>query len=150
VESSSEHPLAAAIVAAAKERSFAIETACDFQSVTGGGVIAEVAGREVAVGSSAFLAQRGVNNVAALEEKAAALQDGGHTVVFAAIARRKAGLLAVADPIKFSAAESAREFHTLGLKLHMLTGDNARTAGVVAKRLGIDSVEAGATPASKI
>jgi Cu+-exporting ATPase len=150
VESSSEHPLAAAIVSAAKERGIAFEPARDFQSVTGGGVIAKVGGREVAVGSAAFLAKRGADGIAALEEKAAALQDDGHTVVFAAIAGRAAGLLAVADPIKSSAAEAVRELHALGLKLHMLTGDNARTAGVVAKRLGIDSVEAGASPASKI
>ena len=85
-----------------------------------------------------------------LEKMATALQDEGHTAVFAAIAGRAAGLLAVADPIKPSAAEAVRELHALGLKLHMLTGDNARTAGVVAKRLGIDSVEAGASPESKI
>jgi len=150
VESSSEHPLAAAIVSAAKERGIAFDAARDFQSITGGGVIAKVGEREVAVGSAAFLATRGVGGLAALEEKAAALQDDGHTVVFAAIAARAAGLLAVADPIKSSAAESVLELHELGLKLHMLTGDNARTAGVVAKRLGIDSVEAGASPASKI
>ena len=150
VESSSEHPLAAAIVSAAKERGIAFEPARDFQSVTGGGVIAKVGEREVAVGSSAFLAARGVGGLAPLEERAAALQDDGHTVVFAAIAGRAAGLLAVADPIKSSAAESVRELHVLGLKLHMLTGDNTRTAGVVAKRLGIDSIEAGASPASKI
>ena len=150
VESSSEHPLAAAIAAAAKERNLASEPARDFQSVTGGGVIAKVGEREVAVGSAAFLSQRGVGDLAGLEKKAAALQDEGHTVVFAAIAGRAAGLLAVADPIKPSAAEAVRELHALGLKLHMLTGDNARTAGVVAKRLGIDSVEAGASPESKI
>ena len=150
VESSSEHPLAAAIVSAAKERGIAFESARDFQSITGGGVIAKVGEREVAVGSAAFLAARGVRVLASLEQRAIALQDDGHTVVFAAIAGRAAGLLAVADPIKSSAAESVRELHTLGIKLHMLTGDNARTAGVVAKRLGINSVEADASPASKI
>ncbi len=150
IESSSEHPLAAAIISAAKERGIAFEPAHDFQSVTGGGVVAKIGGREVAVGSGAFLAQRGVGDLPALEEKAAVLQDNGHTVVFAAIGGRAAGLLAVADPIKPSAAEAVRELHSLGLRLHMLTGDNARTAGVVAKRLGIHSVEAGATPASKI
>jgi Cu+-exporting ATPase len=150
VESSSEHPLAAAIVSAAKERGIAFESARDFQSITGGGVIANFATREVAVGSAAFLAARGVRVLASLEQKAVALQDDGHTVVFAAIAGRAAGLLAAADPIKSSAAESVRELHALGIKLHMLTGDNARTAGVVAKRLGIDSVEAEASPASKI
>jgi len=150
VESSSEHPLAAAIVSAAKERGLAPGTVRGFQSSTGGGAVAEVDGREVAVGNAAFLAKRGISGIEALEEKAAALQDGGHTVVFAAIAGRAAGLLAVADPIKPSAAEAVRELHALGLKLHMLTGDNARTAGTVAKQLGIDSVEAGASPASKI
>jgi Cu+-exporting ATPase len=150
VESSSEHPLAAAIVSAAKDRGLTVESARDFQSTTGGGVVAKVGGREVAVGSAAFLAQRGVGGIAELGKKAAALQDDGHTVVFAAIAARAAGLLAVADPIKPSAAGAVRELHALGLKLHMLTGDNARTAGVVAKRLGLDSVEASASPASKI
>ncbi len=150
VESSSEHPLAAAIVAAAKERQLTIEPARDFQSITGGGVVAKVGEREVAVGSAAFLTQRAVVGVAELEEKAAALQNEGHTVIFAAIAGRAAGLIAVADPIKPSAAEAVRELHDLGLNIHMLTGDNARTAEVVAKQLGIDSVEAGASPESKI
>ena len=150
VESSSEHPLAAAIVAAAKERGLTFAPARDFESTTGGGVSAKVEEREVAVGSAAFLAQRAVSGLGPLEEKAATLENGGHTVVFAAIAGRAAGLLAVADPIKPTAAEAVRELHALGLKIHMLTGDNARTAAVVAKQLGIDSVEAGASPASKI
>ncbi len=150
VESSSEHPLAAAIVAGAKDRGLRAKAAQNFQSITGGGVVAMVGEDEVAVGSGEFLTQRGVRGIEQLVAKAAALQDGGHTVVFAAIAGRAAGLLAVADPIKASAAEAVRELHELGLKLHMLTGDNARTAGVVAKQLGIDSVEAGATPETKI
>ena len=148
VEQPSEHPLASAIVAAAKASGLAISAARDFQSVTGCGVAGKVDGREVAVGTADFLAQRGCTPADAAH--AAAMQDGGRTVVFCAIDGRFAGLLAAEDPIKPSAPDSIRELRALGLTLHMLTGDNARTASAVARRLGIESLEANASPASKI
>jgi Cu+-exporting ATPase len=154
VEQSSEHPLAAAIVAAAKMRALPLQTATSFQSETGGGVSANVGGRAVLVGKIGFISGSGADGVdgmdAALAKKAKALEEEGRTVVFVAIGGRAAGFLAIADPIKESAAGAIRELHSLGLKVHMLTGDNARTAAVVARKLGIDSFEAGATPASKL
>ena len=151
VEQSSEHPLAAAIVAAAKARSLPLTPITSFASETGGGVSARVGARAVLVGKIAFLESKGVSGLdAALAAKAVALEDEGRTVVFVAVDGRAAGFVAIADPIKESAAEAIRELRALGLKLHMLTGDNARTAAVVARTLGIDSFEAGATPASKV
>jgi Cu+-exporting ATPase len=150
VEQSSEHPLAAAIVAAAKERGLSFEAAGAFQSVTGGGVVGLAGGREVAVGQFKFLQERKVPGVDALIPQAAALQENGRTVVFVAIDGRAAGFVGVADPIKASAPEAIRELHALGLKIHMLTGDNRRTADAVARQLAIDSVEAEASPVSKI
>ena len=150
VEQSSEHPLAAAIVSETKARNLPLDAADDFQSVTGGGVTGRVRGREVAIGKSGFLEGRSVSGLDALISQATALQENGSTVIFAAFDGRAAGLVAVADPIKPAAAEAIRELHALGLKIHMLTGDNRRTAAAVARKLGIDSVEAEATPASKI
>ena len=150
VEQSSEHPLAAAIVSEAKVQNLSLVSANDFQSVTGGGVFGRVSGREVAIGKSGFLEGRGVSGLAVLIAQAGALQEKGSTVIFAAFDGVAAGLVAVADPIKPAAAEAIRELHALGLKIHMLTGDNRRTADSVARELGIDSVEAEASPASKI
>ena len=151
VEQSSEHPLAAAIVAAAKARHLPLATVANFASETGGGVSASVGGRAVLVGKVAFTESKGINGLdAALVAKASALETEGRTVVFVAVDGRPAGFIAIADPIKESAAAAIAELRALGLKLHMLTGDNARTAAVVARKLGIDSFEAGATPASKV
>jgi Cu+-exporting ATPase len=149
VEQTSEHPLAAAIVAGARDRELSLTDATDFQSTTGGGVVAKVSGREVAIGKSAFLAERRVSGLDALEEKASALQGEGNTVVFVAIDGKAAGLLAIQDPVKASTAEAVRELHAMGLRVIMLTGDNRRTAEAVARSLDIDEVEAGVEPARK-
>jgi len=151
VEQSSEHPLAAAIVTAAKTRNLPLRTAVLFASETGDGVSANVGGRAVLVGKAAFLESRGVSRLdAALAAKAVTLEEEGHTVVFVAVDGHTAGFVAIADPIKESAAGAIAELRALGLKLHMLTGDNAHTAAVVARKLGIESFEASATPASKL
>ncbi|MDZ7265930.1 MAG: heavy metal translocating P-type ATPase [candidate division KSB1 bacterium] len=149
VEQNSEHPLAAAIVQGAKERGVKPQTITDFASITGGGVVGKLGGREIAVGKSAFLQQRGVSGLAAFEARAGVLQSEGNTVIFIAINGKAAGLLAIADPIKASTPEAIKELHQLGLKIIMLTGDNQRTAETVAKKLGIDEVEAGVEPQNK-
>ncbi len=148
-EQQSEHPLAAAIVNAAKERGVKLEEVMDFNSITGGGVIGKINGREIAVGKLKFLQDRAVTDLDWMEPKATALQAEGQTAVFAAINGKAAGILSVSDHIKASAKEAIAELHQLGLKIIMLTGDNERTANAVAKKLGIDQVEAGVEPQHK-
>jgi len=149
VEQNSEHPLAAAVVQGAKEREVQPQPIADFASITGGGVIGKLNGREIIVGKLAFLQQRGATGAAALEPRAAQLQSEGNTVIFVAINGKAAGVLAVADPIKASTPAAIAELHRLGLKIIMLTGDNQRTAETVAKKLGLDEVEAGVEPQHK-
>jgi Cu+-exporting ATPase len=148
-EQQSEHPLAAAIVAAAKEKNLSLEKISDFSSTTGGGVTATTARGRILVGKLAFLRENGIAGLEEPEMQATPLQDEGQTVMFVAIGDRAAGLIAVADPIKKSTPEAVRELQRLGLKLIMLTGDNERTAHDVAKKLGIDQVEAGIAPKDK-
>jgi len=149
VEQASEHPLAAAIVAGAKERSLALPSVQNFQSTTGGGVSADVDGRPVLVGQLKFLQSQNVIGTEALAEIAAPLQSQGQTAIFVAIGGKAAGFLTVADPIKASTPEAIRSLHALGLKIRMLTGDNERTAEAVAQQLGLDHVEAGVAPEDK-
>ena len=149
VEQSSEHPLAAAIVAGAKSRGLTPPAALNFQSTTGGGVRADVDGAAVLVGQLSFLQKQNIPATEALAESAAPLQSEGQTAIFVAIGGRAAGFLTVADPIKPSTPDAIRALHALGLKIRMLTGDNARTAEAVARQLGLDHVEAGVAPADK-
>ncbi|PIR19246.1 MAG: copper-translocating P-type ATPase [Elusimicrobia bacterium CG11_big_fil_rev_8_21_14_0_20_64_6] len=149
LEQSSEHPLAAAIVRAAKEKEVALEAAKDFRSVTAGGVAGAIGGRAVLIGKPGFLRDEKIGGLEALEASAAKLQEEGKTAMFVAVDGKPAGMLTVADPIKDSTAEAIGELHALGLKLVMLTGDNRRTAAAVAKKLGLDSVEAEVEPAGK-
>jgi Cu+-exporting ATPase len=149
VEQNSEHPLAAAIVQAAKERRVKLQSVADFTSITGGGVIGKVGGREIAVGKLKFLQERGITDWAVAEPKAIALQAEGQTAMFVAINGKAAGFLTVSDPVKPSTSEAITQLHKLGLKIIMLTGDNERTANAVAKTLGLDQVEAGVEPQRK-
>ena len=149
-EQGSEHPLAAAVLAGARGGGgAALEQARDFQSTTGSGVAATVAGREVLAGKAEFLTARGVAGIGPLEKTAAGMQEQGDTAIFLAIGGRAAGVLAVADPVKESAPPALAQLRRLGLKLVMLTGDHERTARAVAARLGIAEVEAGVDPARK-
>jgi len=148
-EQQSEHPLASAILAAAKERNLALGKPTSFSSTTGGGVIATAAPGRILVGQPAFLRENGISGLEALEEKAQTLQGEGQTVIFVAVNDRVAGILAVADPIKKSTPGALRELRRMGLKVIMLTGDNERTAQAVAKKLRIDQVEAGVAPKDK-
>ena len=149
IEQNSEHPLAAAIVGGAKERGVTPQAVTGFDSITGGGVIGQLGGRDVIAGKLELLQQRGVTGLETLQVKAAGLQAEGRTVIFAAIDGKAAGLLAVSDPIKASTPQAIAQLHKLGLKIIMLTGDNARTANAVAKQLGLDQVEAGVEPRHK-
>ncbi|HEY5043480.1 MAG TPA: heavy metal translocating P-type ATPase [Verrucomicrobiae bacterium] len=149
VEQNSEHPLAAAIVQGAKERNVKLQPVTGFNSVTGGGVVGKIGGREIAVGKLKFLQERGVTDLEIIEPKATALQAEGQTAMFVAINGNAAGILTVSDPIKASTPEAIKQLHQLGLKIIMLTGDNERTANAVTKNLGLDQVEAGVEPQHK-
>ena len=150
LEQNSEHPLAAAIVQGAKDRGVVIESVKDFRSVTAGGVVGTIAGRAVMIGKPEFLRNEKVIGLEALEASAVKLQEEGKTAMYVAIDGKPAGVLAVADPIKSTTPEAIRDLQALGLKIVMLTGDNRRTAAVVAKQLGLDAVEAEIEPAGKV
>jgi P-type Cu+ transporter len=148
-EQQSEHPLASAIVTAAKEKNLVLEKISDFASTTGGGVTVTATRGRILVGKLVFLREDGIAGLEDLESKATALQDEGQTVMYVAIGDRVAGIIAVADPIKQSTPEAMRELQRLRLKIVMLTGDNERTARGVGKKLGIAQVEAGVAPKDK-
>jgi len=148
LEQGSEHPLAEAIVAGARERGSAIGKADGFEAVTGKGVTGRVDGRSVALGNDALMRDLGVDP-AALADKADALRGAGRTAMYVSVDGRLAGLVAVADPVKATTAEAVRALHAAGLRIIMATGDNARTAQAVAERLGIDEVRAGVLPEDK-
>ncbi len=150
LEQASEHPLAAAIVREAKDQSIDLEGVKDFRSVTAGGVVGAVGDRVVMVGKPDFLRDEKIAGLEPLEASAVKLQEDGKTAMFVAIDGRAAGILAVSDPVKATTAEAIKDLHALGLEIVMLTGDNRRTAGAVAKQLGLDSVEAGIEPAGKV
>ena len=150
VEARSEHPLGAAIVHAARDRGLDLAPVEQFNSSTGGGVTGRVGGRAVAVGNAAFLEEQGVPGLAAAREEAAECQALGQTVMFVAQDGKLAGALAVADPLKPTAAAAIQRLHRMGLQIVMLTGDNEQTARIVAKQLQIDDVRAQAGPRRKI
>jgi Cu+-exporting ATPase len=149
VEQSSEHPLARAVVAGAAEQGLPLPLATRFASVTGGGARGTVDGKEVLVGRRDWLAEQGIADVALLDERADALERQGRTVMRIAVDGRLAGIIAVSDPIKPSAAEAVRSLHAKGLRIIMLTGDGEQTARTVAGQLGIDEFRAGVKPEGK-
>jgi Cu+-exporting ATPase len=149
VEQNSEHPLAHAIVAGANDRGLTLPSVEGFDSVTGGGVHGTVESHTVLVGKRSLLADRGVQDQAALDEGADELQRQGQTVMFVAVGGRLAGLVAVSDPIKNSTPEAVRALHELGMRIIMLSGDNEKTAKVVAEKLGIDEHHGGVGPEEK-
>jgi P-type Cu+ transporter len=148
-EQQSEHPLASAIVAAAREKKLTLENIEEFSSTTGGGVLAKKGGAQIVVGQPAFLRENGIAGLENFETQARDLQAEGQTVIFVAIDGSAAGIIAVSDPIKPSTSAAIRELQRLGLKVIMLTGDNERTAQAVAKKLGLNQVEAGVAPKDK-
>ena len=148
LERGSEHPLAEAIVAGAKDRSLSLGTAEDFEAVTGKGVHGTVAGRRVALGNAAMMTDLGLSTDEA-EAEADTLRADGKTAMFVAVDGTLAGIVAVADPIKETTEAAIRDLHALGLTIIMATGDNRRTAEAVALKLGIDEVRAGVLPEDK-
>ena len=148
LERGSEHPLAEAIVRGADERGVAMETASEFEAVTGKGVMGTVSGKRVALGNHALLTDLGLEG-AALSERANARRDQGETVMFVIVADKIAGLISVADPVKETTPAAIADLHNLGLTIIMATGDNERTAQAVAARLGIDDIRAGVLPEDK-
>jgi P-type Cu+ transporter len=148
LEKSSEHPLAAAILAAAASKGLTIPEARDFRAVTGKGVVGRVGGRETALGNARLMQDLGIatdSMSGRLEE----LQRDGSTVVFIAADGTLAGLLRVADPIKASASAALAELRAAGIRIVMLTGDSRTTALAVAKKLEIGEVHAGVLPQDK-
>jgi Cu+-exporting ATPase len=148
LEQASEHPLAAALVAGARERNVEPGKPSGFESVTGKGVTGTVDGRKVAVGNALLLATLGIDP-GQISSRAEQLRADGQTVIAVAIDGKPAGLVGVADPIKETTPEAIRELHREGLRVVMLTGDNRTTAEAVGRRLGIDEVIAGVLPDQK-
>jgi Cu+-exporting ATPase len=148
LERASEHPLAAAILAAAAERHLALPSVEGFTSITGKGVTGKIDGRVVAVGNDKLLRELAIDS-AALEQAAAQLRADGATAMFVAIDGAAAGVVAVADPIKASTANALDALRGDGIRIVMLTGDNRATAQAVARKLGIDAVEAEVLPEQK-
>jgi len=148
VERLSEHPLARAVVNAAEKRGIDLRPATDFDSPTGKGAVARVDGREVRIGSAAYLKESGVD-VRALAGKAEALRKEGATTIFVAVDGKVAGAIGIADPIKPGSAEMVAALKGDGVRVVMLTGDNRTTAEAIARRLKIDEVEAEVLPERK-
>ena len=152
IEQASEHPLAAAVAAGAKERGIEIANATDFESITGKGVTGIVDGRKVTIGNRALLENAGMHageNTGELAERAEQLRQAGQVVMFVAVDGQPAGLIGVADPIKVSSPEAVKLLHQERVRITMLTGDSRTTALAVAKQLGIDDVEAEVLPDQK-
>jgi Cu+-exporting ATPase len=145
IERSSEHPLAGAVVASARERGLAVQEATDFSSVTGKGVSGRIGSQRVAVGNGKLVA----SVPEALERRADEYRRQGATVMYVAVGERPAGILAVADPIKASTLEALDRLRSDRVRIVMLTGDNRRTAEAVAERLGITDIEAEVLPEQK-
>jgi Cu+-exporting ATPase len=148
LERASEHPLAEAIVAGAKARNVALADPSDFKSITGKGVMARVRDREVVLGNASLMADRGINT-SGLDQPAEALRREGATAMFVAVDGRAAGLVAVADPIKETTPAALQALKAEGIRVVMLTGDNRTTAEAVARKLGIEDVEADVLPDHK-
>ena len=148
LERASEHPLANAIVEAAKERGLSLAEARDFDSPVGKGVTGSVEGRALVIGSHRIMGELGID-FSALSAEAETLRGEGGTVIFVAIDGKIAGLLAIADPIKQTTPAAIRALRDAGIRVVMLTGDNRTTAQAVARQLGIDEVEAEVLPEEK-
>ncbi|WP_248313443.1 heavy metal translocating P-type ATPase [Bosea sp. F3-2] len=148
VETLSEHPVAEAIVAAARERGLALAAVTEFNGEPGFGVSASVEGHKVEVGAGRLMQRLGLD-LSAFDSEAAELADTGKTPLYAAIDGKLACIIAVADPIKKTTPEALAALKALGLRIAMVTGDNARTAQAIAKRLGITEVIAEVLPTDK-
>jgi len=148
-EASSEHPLAAAIVAGAKEHGISVERAEKFNAVEGRGVEARVDGREIVLGNERLMQERLIDVNTDASEALAQLASEGKTPMLAAIDGKLAGIIAVADTVKDESKTAISDFKQLGLTVVMMTGDNQRTADAVAKEVGVDRVIAEVLPEGK-
>lgn len=148
VERASEHPLADAIVRAAKEKQLTLAQVEHFDSPTGKGATGKIDGRSIALGNARYLGSIGINT-RALDAEAERMRQDGATVINMAVDGELAGLFAIADPVKASTPEALRALADEGIKVIMLTGDNRTTAEAVARRLGIAEVEAEVLPDQK-
>jgi Cu+-exporting ATPase len=148
VEALSEHPLAQAILNAARERGLALSEARDFVAPAGKGAVATVDGRQVGLGNATLMREL---NIATdeLDRAAEQAREDGATAILIAIDGRAAGVIAIADPVKASAQPALQALRADGIRIVMLTGDNVTTARAVAKTLGIEEVEAGVLPERK-
>lgn len=148
IEKSSEHPLAEAIIEGAKDRGLKLFEVTGFESLTGRGLKGQVNGRKVLIGNKRLLEEQKVD-ASKLKPLAADLQKTGHGAMLIAIDGSPAGVLAVKDPIKKTTKEAIAYFHSKGVKVIMLTGDNRLTAQAVAQEIGIDHFEAEVLPEQK-
>ena len=148
MENGSEHPLANAIVNEAKKHDLRLAKLEDFESRTGKGVSGLVNGKTVSLGNQTFMSELNIETDA-LKEDVQNLRLDGNTVMYVAIEKQLAGIVAVADPIKEETPGAIRALHELGLKIIMATGDNSITAKSVADRLGIDIIHADVLPQDK-
>ena len=148
LEQGSEHPLAQAILARAQELDLTLPEAVDFAADNGKGVTGQVSGQRVAVGNRLLMEAEGADS-GAQDAAAEELRGTGATVIFAAVAGRFAGLLAIADPVKETSGAAIKALQDAGMRVVMLTGDNRTTAEAVARTLGIDEVEAEVLPEDK-
>jgi len=148
VERASEHPLADAIVRAAKERGLVLAEVTGFDSPTGRGATGEVDGKTIALGNATYFASIGIQT-AALDTEAERMRAGGATVIYIGIDGKLAGLIAIADPVKATTPDALKALAAEGVKVIMLTGDNRTTAEAVAQHLGIAEVEAEVLPDQK-
>ena len=148
LEMASEHPLASAILAGAKQRGIAAAPATDVRALPGQGIAGQVGPHQVLAGNASAMREAHVD-IGTAEARADELRQSGQTVMFVAVDGRFAGLLGVADPIKATAKEAVAALHRSGLRIVMLTGDHRATADVVARELGIDQVEADLLPQQK-
>ncbi|MDD2915680.1 MAG: heavy metal translocating P-type ATPase [Gallionella sp.] len=148
LERASEHPLAAAIVNGAQKKNIVLTAVSEFRSITGKGVTGTVQGRAVALGNLKLFEELHLD-AGELAARADALRGDGQTVMLLAIDGKAAGLIGVADPVKASTLEAIRALHEEGVQVIMLTGDNRTTAEAVARKLGIDRVEAEVLPEQK-
>jgi Cu+-exporting ATPase len=148
LENQSEHPLALAIVDAARARDIALAEASDFDSPTGKGVIGVVEGKEVALGAERYMRELKIDT-ASLQAKAEALRGDGATAIYVSVNNKAAGVIGIADPVKETTPAALAALRAQGLRLVMVTGDNRTTAEAVARKLGITEVEAEVLPEHK-
>ena len=147
LENQSEHPLAAAITARAKEQNLQLSNPQDFKALPGRGVIGRVEGSRVVLGTKSFLSAEGIPFSESLANN---YQNSVHSEVMVAVDGKLAGIIAISDPIKASTPRAIRELQTLGIRVVMATGDNINAATSIARRLGIDEVHAELLPEGKI